>query len=299
MYDGYINRDGIYIDDFRVIGKDESLALMGDVNFDGCWNSQDLSLLLELVLDADEDDFAVFADLDENGEITALDAYYLLRFLKDPSFVLPAEDPQSAGLQECELSVSTSEEAFVITLPEALRSLSITLSEPVADITFTHEEPSIYSSANQDNSRMIVVREKDADYEAMDIVFHHNLSPEGILAQLEVNGINSQMLIMPSSVQDEGLSPLPTMLLANYPNPFNPETTLNFQLAHAQSAQLSIHNLKGQKVRSLHSGMLKSGIHSFVFDGYDDGGKALGSGIYFYTLKTKDIVQTKKMILCK
>ncbi len=297
--DYYVNRDGIYIDDIRVIGKDESLALIGDVNSDGCWNSQDLGLLVELALEADESGFDAAADLDGNGEITAVDAYYLLRFLKDPGFALPALDPQSAGLQECEISIATSEESFVITLPQELRSLSIDLGEPVADISFTHQDETIYSSVNHDNSRMIIIREKDADYEPMDIVFHHSLSAEGILAQVEVNGVSTEMLITLTSVQDDGLSPMPTMLLANYPNPFNPETTLSFQLAYAQDAELSIHNLKGQKVRSLHSGMLKGGVHSYVFDGYDDGGKALGSGIYFYTLKTKDIMQSKKMILCK
>jgi len=53
-------------------------------------------LLIELALEADESGFDAAADLDGNGEITAVDAYYLLRFLKDPGYVLPALDPQSA-----------------------------------------------------------------------------------------------------------------------------------------------------------------------------------------------------------
>ena len=297
--DYYVNKDGIYIDDVRVIGKDQSLALIGDINGDGYWNSQDLKKIVEIALDGDNSGSLVLADLDESGEITAIDAYYLLRFLKDPSFILPAIDPQSAGLEECELLVSTSDDSFVITLPAELRSLSITFDEAIANIAFNHDDPSIYTLVNQENNRMVVIREKDSPYEEMDIVFHHSLSPQGTLALVEVNGVNAELLIEPSSVQDDDASPMPTMLLANYPNPFNPETTLSFQLAHAQEARLSIHNLKGQKVRRLHQGLLEGGVHNFVFDGKDDSGKALGSGIYFYTLETHDTKQSKKMVLCK
>ena len=85
----------------------------------------------------------------------------------------------------------------------------------------------------------------------------------------------------------------------NYPNPFNPETRLTFSLPNEQEIELTVYNLKGQKVRLLVSGQLSAGQHSVVWEGKDDNGKPVGSGLYFYKLKTKDKELTKKMLLLK
>ena len=86
--------------------------------------------------------------------------------------------------------------------------------------------------------------------------------------------------------------------LTNYPNPFNPETTISFNLT-AENAELVIYNLKGQKVKTLVSDQLSAGKHSVVWDGRDSNGKRVGSGIYFYKLKAGDFQKVKKMVLLK
>ena len=85
----------------------------------------------------------------------------------------------------------------------------------------------------------------------------------------------------------------------NYPNPFNPETRLTFSLPQEQEIELTVYNLKGQKVKQLVSGQISAGQHSVVWEGKDDNGKPVGSGLYFYKLKTKDKELTKKMLLLK
>ena len=85
----------------------------------------------------------------------------------------------------------------------------------------------------------------------------------------------------------------------NYPNPFNPETRLTFSLPNEQEIELTVYNLKGQKVRLLVSGQLSAGKHSVVWEGKNDNEKPVGSGLYFYKLRTEDKVLTKKMLLLK
>jgi len=88
-------------------------------------------------------------------------------------------------------------------------------------------------------------------------------------------------------------------LNGNYPNPFNPETSISFSLHTEQKVALTVYNLKGQKVRELAKGSLSSGKHSVIWEGKDDTGKQVGSGLYFYKLKTADKEITKKMLLLK
>jgi cytoskeletal protein CcmA (bactofilin family) len=85
----------------------------------------------------------------------------------------------------------------------------------------------------------------------------------------------------------------------NYPNPFNPSTQIAFSVKEAGDMQLSIYNLNGQEVRTLISGHMESGRHAITWDGRDNVGQLVPSGIYFYKLRVNGFVQTKKMSLIK
>ncbi len=88
--------------------------------------------------------------------------------------------------------------------------------------------------------------------------------------------------------------------IQNYPNPFNPETTISFSTTEsAERTELIIYNLRGQKVKTLINEKLVIGNHSVTWNGKDDSGKSVSSGVYFYKMKTgKDSFQ-RKMILLK
>ncbi len=88
--------------------------------------------------------------------------------------------------------------------------------------------------------------------------------------------------------------------LANHPNPFNPETTISFSLNTEKNTEIVIYNIKGQKVKTLINEKLDAGTHNVVWNGKDENGKSVTSGIYFYQFKAgKDFSQTKRMILLK
>jgi len=88
------------------------------------------------------------------------------------------------------------------------------------------------------------------------------------------------------------------MQLSNYPNPFNPSTTISFNVPQTDLfTTIEIYNLKGQKVKQLFSAQLSAGQHSIVWNGTDDHGSQVTSGIYFYQLKAGNLQQTGKMLL--
>ncbi len=91
-----------------------------------------------------------------------------------------------------------------------------------------------------------------------------------------------------------------TALLGNHPNPFNPTTTILFSTSENSNVEVSIYSIKGQKVRQLVSNQLSAGQHSTVWNGNDDSGEPVSSGVYFYKLNVNGkTAATKKMLLLK
>lgn len=87
--------------------------------------------------------------------------------------------------------------------------------------------------------------------------------------------------------------------ITNYPNPFNPDTRIEYSIPSESKIELSIYNIKGQKVKTLIKGTQQPGSYSIIWDGKDKNEKKVGSGLYFYKLKTKNKELTKKMLLLK
>ncbi|MGH7449725.1 MAG: Ig-like domain-containing protein, partial [bacterium] len=85
----------------------------------------------------------------------------------------------------------------------------------------------------------------------------------------------------------------------NYPNPFNPSTNIRFELPKAALVTLSVYNSLGQEVRRLVNGQKPAGYHIIVWNGRDQQGKSVPSGIYHYRIQAGDFVATKKMVLAK
>ena len=88
-------------------------------------------------------------------------------------------------------------------------------------------------------------------------------------------------------------------LLSNYPNPFNPTTTIEFTLPEGGFTELVIYNISGQKIRELVSGDITPGVHSVVWDGRDENGIPVSSGVFISRLKNRDNVFSNRMMLVK
>ncbi len=107
---------------------------------------------------------------------------------------------------------------------------------------------------------------------------------------------------LPVGIGDSnGSLPEAFALAQNYPNPFNPETQIRFDVPanYQGKVNLIVYNALGQKVRTLVNGRMAAGQHKLNWNGRDDQGKAVASGIYFYRLNAGDFRSTKKMMLIR
>ncbi|MCB5262389.1 MAG: T9SS type A sorting domain-containing protein [Candidatus Cloacimonetes bacterium] len=98
---------------------------------------------------------------------------------------------------------------------------------------------------------------------------------------------------------DLNLTPLSNQLLDISPNPFKLSTQISFSLADKGQFELCIYNLKGEKVKTLASESQKAGIHSTLWNGSDESGRKVSSGIYLALLKTQNTCSSRKLILLK
>jgi hypothetical protein len=99
-----------------------------------------------------------------------------------------------------------------------------------------------------------------------------------------------------------GVDDLPAIAFAlrqNYPNPFNPSTTIEYSLAKTGPVDIAIFDVNGRKVRTLAGGIERQGTHKAVWNGKNDRGMPVASGVYFYRLTAGEFTQIRKMILLR
>ncbi|MCL2065459.1 MAG: T9SS type A sorting domain-containing protein [Candidatus Cloacimonetes bacterium] len=85
----------------------------------------------------------------------------------------------------------------------------------------------------------------------------------------------------------------------NYPNPFNPETVIKFAIPESANVQINIYNIRGQRVKSLVNEYFVQGHHEIIWNGTNEHGQIVGSGVYFYRIQTEKESLTQRMLLLK
>jgi len=127
-----------------------------------------------------------------------------------------------------------------------------------------------------------------------------------VVAEYLINGVvvasaPSNVVIIASFVSDvdEVITPAVTKLSGNYPNPFNPTTTISFELAREDYVNIEVYNAKGQRVKVLACEVRGAGRHNVVWDGLADNGVAVGSGVYFYRMSVGEYACVRKMVMVK
>ncbi|MBI2501700.1 MAG: T9SS type A sorting domain-containing protein [Candidatus Latescibacteria bacterium] len=106
---------------------------------------------------------------------------------------------------------------------------------------------------------------------------------------------------VPTAVLEDRAASLPQRfsLSQNFPNPFNSSTVIRFELPQSREVELAIYNLAGQKVATLLAGEREAGAYTLRWDGKDDSGKELASGVYLYRLQGGGKVETRKLLLVR
>lgn len=108
-----------------------------------------------------------------------------------------------------------------------------------------------------------------------------------------------QYIIETTSADEEYQPEIRTQLYSAYPNPFNPQTTIRFDLRAGGRTKLEIYNITGRKVRTAVDDYLQAGNHSFIWQGDNDRGGKVGSGIYFYRLTAGEYTEVRRVVLLK
>ena len=121
------------------------------------------------------------------------------------------------------------------------------------------------------------------------------------ITTVEVTDLQGEVTLNPTSISDRGndIVVKSAKLYNAYPNPFNPATTIRVDMAKTGQASLIVYNVIGQKVKTLFNGNLTKGSKKFVWNGTDDYGKQVASGLYFYQLKTGNTKITKAVMFLK
>ena len=101
------------------------------------------------------------------------------------------------------------------------------------------------------------------------------------------------------SITENTMPKVQSTLFPNYPNPFNPSTTISFNMERTGNVNIDIYNIREQKVKTLISGRFEIGLHKIEWNSTDDNGRSMSSGVYFYQMRSDDFTSTKRMVLMK
>jgi hypothetical protein len=291
----------------------------GDVDKNGTVQAADASVVLQHVagLTTITDAASLYAaDASVNGTISAYDAALILQAAAG-LITLPASSDMSLGK-----TVAV----------DAVGSLSWTSPEATNDPSVTKVTLALSNGANvyavQLTSKVDVSQVSiegvsvalpdgwDMKWNVVDNELRVAMAgatplPSGAVAAIMVRLKNkeSRLSFSTDAMLNETSQPLGAVEIAavpsefalqlNYPNPFNPSTTIKYQIANDANVNLDIWNLQGQKIRTLVGKEQKSGYYSVVWDGRNDAGQTVSTGLYLYRVQAGSFVATHKMLMIK
>tara|TARA_B100000459_G_C8429604_1_gene136796 strand:- start:46 stop:510 length:465 start_codon:yes stop_codon:yes gene_type:complete len=152
-----------------------------------------------------------------------------------------------------------------------------------------------YNIRTQNIQKINVQNTKKVDF----LVSAFSIENKNISFNFKISKNSSSALDSTRLAINTNNNPIAFKLYKNYPNPFNPYTTLRFDIPERTNATITIYNTIGQKVKSFYMPGISSGNHSIQWDATNQYGASVGAGIYFYQLNTKNFTKTSKMTLLK
>ena len=301
----------LQLDDFSI---DFPPTITGDISGDGEISALDASVLLQYIvglIPLGSSGLAA-ADVTGNGTISPLDATFILQFAVGLISQFPAD---TVGKLVAGWGTLEWAEPWRGSAPDQV-VVPLVLSSDARNVRAVQYRAQVDADLVEIED---VLANLPADwqmaynYEGHELrVVMAGITPvePGELAQLKLRLRQPDVPIVLSgaafinenastSLAEIAVGPLPAIysLAQNYPNPFNPTTQIQYRLPEAGEVHLSIHNLVGQKVRTLVEHMQPAGMHTVEWDGRDEEGRQAESGVYLYRIQSSGFVQTKKMVL--
>ncbi|HIE30194.1 TPA: T9SS type A sorting domain-containing protein [Candidatus Poribacteria bacterium] len=303
------------IENGKIILTPAVAVLKGDVNGDGKVRSNDAFLALRIAVGLIADPTAEqqeAADMNNDGKIRSNDAFLVLRkavgLIAAPALVdsSPAT-PLKVRLNKTQGVDGDVHALLTVDNPQAVGSADIKIvydasALVVTDVDAAGQDGALLE-ANFDTPGVVQIATANLnafDGEVLADIHFKTLQPDKAVVELreiEFFGLDSFPL-------DAMIIPDRNLLGQNFPNPFNPETWIPYQLKDESEVSIQIYDISGRLVRTINLGRQSPGIYvtrekAAYWDGRNSAGELMASGLYFYTLKTKSYTQTKRMLLLK
>ncbi|MDD3143498.1 MAG: M14 family zinc carboxypeptidase [Candidatus Cloacimonetes bacterium] len=316
--DWSVNGDGIYLNDITVAGIGADQIVFGDVDSDRLVSVKDAQAVIDHRVGFDPlpqldplpwtDARVTAADVDQSTVLDSEDAWLIGQYLLDPQFRFQAQSGEEAVLPAVSLQAQhIDDQNFIHYLvsgnPDGeFRCVDWQLL-PADGFTSLEASVSgdIFDGISAYNPQLLKYAHAQLGGGGdLSFTFMYNTALPGIDLAYSANG-QPGLLNLPSGVANEEQNDSPAVfaLQQNFPNPFNPSTRISFSLPASQDAWLGVYNHRGQLVRTLHAGPLAKGDHQMVWNGLDDSGRPVSSGIYLCKLVSGNLSQTRKMVLLK
>jgi predicted outer membrane repeat protein len=274
----------------------------GDISDNGVVDSYDAALVLMYVVGLDplpqldplpwSDWRLERADVNLSGDIGAIDAAYILQYIVGIISELPVVNAMrlSAG----EITISHDAEYIYLNSLNAIFSLEYDTNAEnlIVDLPETINDDCLYSY-NENKFALISA----AGISGNIIKLPYQVEDQGawnVHFQIVDNG-NSYDL---KYLSEDNITEL-DRIISIYPNPFNPETRITFNLPESEHVNISVYNLKGQLVKILTDEILPSGNNTLIWDGRNATGRKVSSGIYLLRVKSNNDIVSKKIMLIK
>jgi len=252
----------------------------GDVSGDGTISGFDASLILKfrvgLIAQIDE----IAADVTGNGSVMAKDAAEILRYVITPNYVFPVEVgdvPGRIASAPRTLTWARNGDAWALTVddPAGIDGGYLELAIPsIADFDVVSEHVAVNRVGNL--ARIAFARTDDS---------------QNVLLSVTSGAFAADAPMAMSVVLNEGyvgigsiVRPVAFALEQNQPNPFNPSTTIRFGLPAEGAVVLAVYSATGQLVRTLVDETLTAGAHDVAWNGLDERGRTVASGVYLYRI---------------
>jgi hypothetical protein len=171
---------------------------------------------------------------------------------------------------------------------EIAQDLLLTWDEPIAGSTSPFEHYNVYLN------EVLIGSTTDTLWNLTNLAPGTSYTVLVTAEYIAGESIPAELIITTTANEDELQI---TVLLHNWPNPFTQNTTISFNAKSGEQVSLKIYNVKGQIIRSWKG--FSSGSHDVIWDGRNDNGKLVSSGVYFYRLQTEGSVQMRKMLMMK
>ena len=264
----------------------------GDIDDNDLVEAYDAATCLQYVVGLDpvgaplpwEDWRIAVANVDGNDEVEAYDAALILQYVVGIIETFPADLPLRWSAPIANVDIRIENDQLIFNSEDYLYAFTLQIDNSkkiLGNPDISGKD--VMMAYNQENYNLALASASEIKGDFLSIPFKQNASEICLSLVLNTEKISRTVYLDPA--------PGVSSLNGNYPNPFNPETTISFQIAAGETGELSIFNVKGQR---LVKEQFDSGEHTYRWQA-----KGYGSGIYFYRLSTDSFCKTYKMVMIR